>query len=152
MCLSEVARLTLNDIQLPAHITRDPANIGSVFVKGRGRRERTLYLNYKACRALKVWLADRPLTVTNALFVTKFLEPMRARGIQRVVEKYAKEARIDHASVSTLRHTFGTHHIAKGTDLRTVQEALGHADLKTTSVYLSTAKRAMQRDLQNNAL
>jgi site-specific recombinase XerD len=87
-----------------------------------------------------------------ALFVTKFREPIGPRAIQRLVEKYLKEAGIRHASIHTLRHTFATHHVAKGTDLRTVQEALGHADLKTTSIYVSMAKEAMKRELQDHAL
>ena len=62
------------------------------------------------------------------------------------------EAGIKNASVHSLRHSFATHHVSKGTDLRTVQEALGHASLQTTSIYVSTAKEAMKRDLQDHAL
>ena len=51
-----------------------------------------------------------------------------------------------------LRHTFATHHVARGTDLRTVQEALGHADLKTTSIYVQLAREVMKRELQKHAL
>lgn len=152
MRLSEVARLTLDDIELPGRITQDPANTGSVVVHGKGRKQRTLPLNYKACRALKAWLNVRPQSESRALFLTKFRQPMSTRAIQRVVEKYLKEAGIANASVHTLRHSFATHHVARGTSLKTVQEALGHADLKTTSIYVSTAKEAMKRDLQNNAL
>lgn len=150
--LSEVARLSIYDVELPPRINRDPANTGSLFIQGKGRKQRTLPLNYKACRALKAWLAVRPNIPYPALFVTKFREPMGPRAIQRAVEKYLKEAGIAHASVHSLRHTFATHHVARGTDLRTVQEALGHADLKTTSIYVSTAKEAMKRDLQDHAL
>jgi len=152
MRLSEVARLRVDDIELPGRITQDPANTGSVLVHGKGRKQRTLPLNYKACRALKAWLAVRPQSESRALFLTKFRQPMSTRAIQRVVEKYLQEAGIANASVHTLRHSFATHHVAKGTSLKTVQEALGHADLKTTSIYVSTAKEAMKRDLQNNAL
>ena len=63
-----------------------------------------------------------------------------------------REAGIKGASVHTLRHTFATHHVAKGTSLRTVQEVLGHADLKTTSIYVQLAQEAMKRELQKNAL
>lgn len=150
--LSEVARLSVYDVELPPRINRDPANTGSLFIQGKGRKQRTLPLNYKACRALKAWLAVRPNIPHPALFVTKFREPMGPRAIQRAVEKYLKEAGIANASVHSLRHTFATHHVARGTDLRTVQEALGHADLKTTSIYVSTAKEAMKRDLQDHAL
>ena len=150
--LSEAAHLTLHDVELPKRINRDPANSGSIFIQGKGRKSRTLPLNYKACRALKTWLSARPDIDDVALFVTKFKEPMGPRAIQRVVKKYMGEAGIRKASVHTLRHSFATHHVAQGTGLRTVQEALGHADLKTTSIYVSTAKEAMRRDLQNHAL
>ena len=150
--LSEIARLTVYDIELPTHINRDPANTGSMFIQGKGRRQRTLPLNFKACRALKEWLSIRPDITSPALFVTKFREPMQPRGIEEVVAKYLKAAGIQRASVHSLRHTFGTHHIMKGTDLRTIQEAMGHADLKTTSIYVSMAKEAMKRQIQNHAL
>ena len=74
--LSEVARLTVDDVELPPRINRDPVNTGSIFIRGKGRKSRTLPLNYKACRALKTWLAVRPDIADPALFVTKFREPM----------------------------------------------------------------------------
>jgi integrase/recombinase XerD len=66
--------------------------------------------------------------------------------------KYVTEASITGASVHTLRHTMATHHVARGTDLKTVQEMLGHADLKTTSIYVSLAKTAQRKALQEHAL
>ncbi len=86
------------------------------------------------------------------LFVTKFLTPMSPRAFQYLVKKYLDEAGIKGASVHTLRHTFATHHVAKGTDLRTVQEALGHKDLKTTSIYVQLCRDVMRRELQEHAL
>jgi integrase/recombinase XerD len=56
------------------------------------------------------------------------------------------------ATVHTLRHTFATHHVAQGTSLRTVQEVLGHASLKTTSIYVQLAQEAVKRELQEHAL
>lgn len=150
--LSEVARLAVTDIELPTRISRGPENTGSITIHGKGRKSRTLPLNYKACRALKAWLAVRPDINHPALFVTKFREPVGKQAIQRVVKKYLTEAGIRSASVHTLRHTFGTHHVVKGTNLKTIQEALGHESLNTTSVYISTAKAAMKRELQGNAL
>lgn len=150
--LSEVARLTVDDVELPARINRDPANTGSLYVQGKGRKNRTLPLNYKACQALKAWLTIRPDVDHLSLFVTKFHEPVGQRAVERVVEKYVRAAGLHNVSVHTLRHTFATHHVMKGTNLKTVQEALGHADLKTTSIYVSTAKTAMRRELQHNAL
>ena len=149
--LSELARLTLDDIDLPSRISRNPANTGSLFVHGKGRKERTITLDYKACKALKAWLKVRPNVDSSRLFVSKFLEPMSPRAYEYVVKKYLKEAGIKGASVHTLRHTFATHHVAKGTSLRTVQEALGHADLKTTS-YVQLAREVMNKELQEHAL
>jgi site-specific recombinase XerD len=84
--------------------------------------------------------------------MTKFGEPMGARAVQDVVKKYLREADIRDASVHTLRHTFGTHQVKKGTNLRVVQEAMGHADLKTTSIYVHLAREQMDEQLQANAL
>jgi len=150
--LAELARLSLDDMDLPRRVSREPMNTGTLLVHGKGRKERTITLNYKACKALKAWLKVRPEVDSNSLFVSKFREPMSARGYEYIVKKYLKEAGIKGASVHTLRHTFATHHVAKGTSLRTVQEALGHADLKTTSIYVQLAREVMNKELQEHAL
>jgi len=77
---------------------------------------------------------------------------MAVRAIQHVVKKYLKDASIKGASVHTLRHSFATHHVAQGTSLRTVQEMLGHADLKTTSIYVQLAQEVIKKEVQENAL
>jgi site-specific recombinase XerD len=86
------------------------------------------------------------------LFVTKFSTPMSKRAIQYTVSKHLQAANIKGASVHTLRHTMATHHIARGTDLKTIQETLGHADLATTSIYVSLAKKTQRKALQEHAL
>ena len=101
---------------------------------------------------MKTWLKVRPNVDHDALFVTKFRLPMGRRAVYRAVKKYLAEAGIRDASVHTLRHTFGTHHVAQGTDLKTVQEAMGHADLSTTAMYISLAKKAQRKALQEHAL
>ena len=100
------------------------------------------------------WLGAvaRPSVPHAGLFVTKFKEQMGKRGIQNLVKKYLEEAGIDGGHVHTLRHTHATHHAAKGTDLKTIQENLGHASLKTTSIYISLAKETQKKALQENAL
>jgi len=72
--------------------------------------------------------------------------------IGNIVAKYLTEAGVKNASVHVLRHSFTTHHVAKGTNLKTVQEALEHSSLSTASIYVSLAEDAMKKDLQNNAL
>ena len=150
--LAEVACLTLDDVDLPGRIGRDADAVGRLHVFGKGRKDRWIPLNFKACRALKTWLQARSDFDIDALFVTKFGTAMQPRAIQHAVKKYLKEAGIRGASVHTLRHTFATHHVAQGTSLRTVQEVLGHASLKTTSIYVQLAQEAVRKELQDHAL
>lgn len=152
MRLSELARLTLQDIELPPQITREPDNTGTAHVVRRGGKVDTVALNYKACQAVATWLKVRPHVEHNALFVSKSSTPLGKRAIQQTVAKYLDEAGIIKASVHTLRHTMATHHIARGTDPRAIQEALGHASLSTTAVYVNLAKKVQRKALQEHAL
>ncbi|HSH82042.1 MAG TPA: tyrosine-type recombinase/integrase [Herpetosiphonaceae bacterium] len=152
MRLSELAHLRLTDVELPKRITRDLESMGSVRVQRKGGKVDRTPLNYKACQALAAYLKVRPQVEHNGLFVTKFKTRMTARSIEYMVSKYLTETGIRHASVHTLRHTMATHHVARGTDLKTVQVALGHASLATTSIYVSLSKRAQKKALQEHAL
>jgi len=109
-------------------------------------------LNWKACKALKTYLAVRPEAEDDRLFVTKFRRGMGPRSIQRVVEKYLQDAEIAGASVHSLRHTFATQQTRRGTKLSVVQQALGHESLATTSIYVELARDVMDKELQQNAL
>jgi integrase/recombinase XerC len=150
MRLSELARLQVADIELPARIDRE--HTGAVHVHGKGRKERTITLNHTACRALRNYLAVRPKIDEEALFVTKFGLPIGPRSIENVVAKYAAMAGITDASPHALRHTFATHHVKKGTSLASVRAALGHENLATTSLYVGLAREQMDKELQENAL
>ncbi|MDQ5853639.1 MAG: tyrosine-type recombinase/integrase, partial [Chloroflexota bacterium] len=108
--------------------------------------------NHKACKALAAYLKIRIDVGSPALFLSQFKQPMSTRAIQQRVDKYLSEAGIEGASVHTLRHTMATHHVARGTDLKTVQETLGHASLATTTIYVSLAKNAQRKALQEHAL
>jgi site-specific recombinase XerD len=68
------------------------------------------------------------------------------------VEKYLKEAEIQNASVHTLRHTFATHMVKKGTKLDVVRQALGHESLETTSIYVDLAREVIDNELRQNGL
>lgn len=93
---------------------------------GKGRKQRSVSLNYKACRAIKNYLTIREDEEDTHLFLSKFRKGIGPRGIEKMVDKYLKEARITNASVHTLRHTFATHTIKRGTKLDVVRQALGH--------------------------
>lgn len=151
--LSELSSLTVNDVELPNKISQDQENVGALFVRnGKGGKGRVLALNFKACRAVRNWLKVRPDHGIPALFTSKFRRPITAGGFQWLIQQYFKKAGIANAHVHSLRHTFGTHMVRKGTNLRVVQEMLGHADLKTTSVYVSLAREVMNKEMQQNAL
>src|SRR3712207_5999476 len=124
MRLSELAKLTLSDIEIPKRITMDPDNMGMVRIRRKGGKTAVIPLNYKACKAIAAYLQIRIDVGYPALFLSQFKQPMSKQAIQERVKKYMKEAGIDGASVHTLRHTMATHHVARGTDLKTVQETL----------------------------
>lgn len=150
--LTEVARLHVNHVSLPSKISKEPGYVGSVTVLGKGRKQRSVTLNYKACRAIKNYLAVRPDVTDSHLFISKFRNGLSARAIEHRVTKHLKEAGIPNASVHTLRHTFATHTIKRGTKLEVVRQALGHESLETTSIYVHLAREMMDKELQENAL
>jgi integrase/recombinase XerD len=86
------------------------------------------------------------------VFFARTAASLTPRGIQKIVKKHMAKATISGANVHTLRHTFATHTVKKGTNLRVVQDALEHISLQTTSVYVSLARDLMDEQLQANAL
>jgi site-specific recombinase XerD len=138
--LSELARLTLNDIELMGAEKRGGTQTGFIRVAGsRGRKERVIPLNTEAWLALRSYLDARGDTENKILFLNRFGERLGERGFQRLLEKYLRKAEIGQASVRTLRHTFGAHHLAHGMSVKTLQEVMGHNDRRSTSVYASLA-------------
>src|SRR5512142_1418828 len=151
--LAELTALTVDDVSLPAKPSLDPVNgFGLLRVRRKGRRLQELILNYKACRALMAYLRGRPEAATPALFLTKYSAPMTHRSVQKLMKKYATAAGIGWAHVHTLRTTHITEHIARRTDIKTVQGNAGHASLATTNFYARYVKEAQIRAMQENAL
>ena len=139
--LEELAGLNVYALQLPKRISKSLDDVGMVKVYRKGSNIEYLPLNWKVCQALNVWLKERERLVkrkgltAETLFLNKYGEPLSGRSIQRMVEKYLKQANIKNASVHSLRHTMATHYLAKGGDIRSVQNMLGHASLETTQIY-----------------
>jgi len=123
-----------------------------VKVTGKGRKQRTVTLNWKACEALGTYLDGRCTGDGSPVFLARTGAGLTPRAIQRLVNKHMAEADVTDASGRTLRHTFATHMVRKGTNLRVIQEALGHTSLQTTSLYVSLARDLMDQQLQANAL
>ena len=108
---------------------------GVVKVMGKGRKERIVPIGERAITAIRDYLLARTKEV-EALFLNKNGRRITARGVRNIVGKYIRSAGIKQGvSAHTLRHSFATHLLNRGADLRSVQELLGHVNLSTTQVY-----------------
>jgi site-specific recombinase XerD len=76
----------------------------------------------------------------SALFLNRFGEPLRNRGVQKMLGKYLKKAGLEKVSIHSIRHTFGVYQVSMGTSLRTIQNVMGHKDIRSTSLYISLAE------------
>jgi integrase/recombinase XerC len=113
---------------------------GVATVRGKGKRERLALLGPQAVKALSQWLDCRGQVLGrrshSALFLNKNGTRLSSRSVGRLLEKYLKQAGLDpRTSPHTLRHSFATHLLDRGADIRGVQELLGHRSLGTTQVY-----------------
>jgi integrase/recombinase XerD len=122
---------------------------------GKRSKERQAPVGDVALQAVRHYLATaRPVLAgsssSNALFLTERGEPMTRERFWAIIQQYAEEAGIKkRVTPHTLRHSFATHLLAGGADLRTVQEMLGHASIATTQIYtrveLSTLRAVHSR-------
>lgn len=128
--ISEALGLNIDDVQLSSRVLR---------VMGKGSRERLAPLSDTSCESLRAWLDERPLLALpeeQALFVGSRGSRLNRREAARIVERLCRRAGLDFTvSPHSLRHSFATHLLSAGADLRSVQELLGHRRLTTTQRY-----------------
>ena len=138
--VSELAGMNQGDIDFDA---------GVLTIRGKGRKERLALIGSPASKALQRWLAVRrtsdkePKGPLSPVFINKSGRRLTTRSIARMLEKYLQQSGLDQRTTPhTLRHSFATHLLDRGADLRSVQELLGHKSLATTQIYthISTAK------------
>lgn len=132
MRVSEIVGLKLTDANL---------DVGYVRCVGKGQKERVIPLGRKAIQAIKRYLDKvRPTLIRpsggSALFLTRLGKKMSRQTLWKTIKRYARLAKIKkRITPHTLRHSFATHLLERGADLRVVQEMLGHASISTTQIY-----------------
>jgi integrase/recombinase XerC len=142
MRLSELAGLNLQDVDLLSD---------QVKLRGKGRKERIVPVGSRAVLALRRYLqvreeiVGRPGTDRGAMFVSVRGKRLPPRSIQRLVHRLFDAVGGDGLRVHSLRHTFATHLLDAGADLRAVQELLGHASLSTTQIYTHTSVERLKQ-------
>ena len=136
--VSELVGLNYSDLELDEGLIR---------VRGKGKKERFSPLGSYALDALNSWLSRsnhaKRIQPDAPVFTNRFGKRITTRSVRRMMEKYIKLTGLDQrTSPHTLRHSFATHLLDRGADIRSLQELLGHKSLVTTQIYthLTTAK------------
>lgn len=127
--VSELSGLNVDDLDVRE---------GLVKVRGKGKKERIVPVGKKAVEAIRSYMVERILLKKrqNALFLNRSGTRLTDRGVRRIVVKYARAMGVNgRIGPHTLRHTFATHLLQGGADLRVIQELLGHSSLSTTQKY-----------------
>ncbi|XKF65771.1 tyrosine recombinase XerC [Virgibacillus necropolis] len=142
--VSECQGLLLQDIDF---------TIGTMLIRGKGRKERYVLFGRFSEIALETYLNDGRKTLleksnaaTNAVFLNAKGNPLTVRGMRLILTKMVEKASLTiHVHPHKLRHTFATHMLNEGADLRTVQELLGHESLSSTQIYTHVTKDQLRK-------
>lgn len=144
--VSELVSLKVEDLNL---------SMGFVKCLGKGSKERIIPVGGQAVDALKNYLEQAYYTIykqhsNNSLFLNRHGRELTRQGFWGILKNYEKRMHLDFSiTPHTIRHTFATHLLENGADLRSVQEMLGHADIATTQIYTHVTK-ARLREVYSN--
>jgi integrase/recombinase XerC len=144
--VSELVALNIADIDLGSSVIR---------VRGKGKKERVIPIGPGAVKAVIHYLDLRRGSLQTAkhdpeaLFINKHGQRLSTRSVRRKLDKYLLEAGLDlSVSPHTLRHSFATHMLQRGADLRSVQEMLGHQSLTTTQIYTHLTNENVRQEYE----
>ena len=139
--ISELLNLTINDITFSSSILK---------VTGKGNKQRLIPLNDFICELLHIYINDyrihiKNASLTNILFLNYMGEKITRQGFTKIIHQYVVKSGINkHITPHTLRHTFATHLLDHGVDLRSIQELLGHSNISTTTIYAHVSNTIIQ--------
>ena len=140
--VSEIINLNISDLNM---------DVGFLKCTGKGSKERIVPMGKKAQEAIKAYLQKaRPGLLgkhlpNNGLFLTRLGKKMTRQMLWKLIKKYTRQANIKkEVTPHTLRHSFATHLLERGADLRVVQELLGHANISTTQIYTHVDKERLK--------
>jgi integrase/recombinase XerC len=144
--VSELVSLDVSDVDFSTN---------SIRVRGKGRRQRIIPIGPGAVQAILQFLDMRRNDSrhnsfdSDALFINKHGQRLSTRSVRRKLDKYLLDAGLDLSiSPHTLRHSFATHMLQRGADLRSVQEMLGHQSLSTTQIYTHLSGETVKEEYQ----
>ena len=143
--VSELINLKVNDIDL---------NNESVRIYGKGSKERIIPLNEYTVEALNQYITNHRRELfkhgeNNYLFLNNHGNPMTRQGFFKILKKIAQGKNIKtEFSPHTLRHSFATHLLKYGADLRSIQELLGHSDISSTQIYTHVTNEKLQKNYE----
>jgi len=148
MRVSELVSLNMDDVDFLSEV---------IHVRGKGKKERICPIGSSALQSIQNYIEFRNRRMANdsnfdsrVLFANKHGQRLSTRSVRRKMDKYLVEAGLDPAiSPHTLRHSFATHMLNNGADLRSVQELLGHQSLSTTQIYTHISTSHMNEQYQN---
>lgn len=142
--VSELCALTRADVDFEQRLLR---------VVGKGRKTRTIELEKRGIQAIKSYLAVRPESLHDELFLNYQGQPLSERGVRKMVAKYLKASGITKKiSPHSLRHTFATYKAERGVSPYVLREWLGHARLDTTQIYVHMARENTKKAMEATSL
>jgi len=145
MRVTELVNLNVLDVDLKEEFVR---------CFGKGRKERMIPIYPQAAQSIQEYLTEiRPNLVRaeteKALFLNRRGDRLTRQGLWQILKGYAREAGLDDVvTPHTLRHSFATHMLSGGADLRSVQELLGHANISTTQIYTHLTSEHIKRSYE----
>lgn len=148
MRVSELVALNMDDVDFLSEV---------IHIRGKGKKERICPIGSSALQSIQSYIEYRNKRMANdsgfdskVLFANKHGKRLSARSVRRKMDKYLLQAGLDPSiSPHTLRHSFATHMLNNGADLRSVQELLGHQSLSTTQIYTHVSTSRMNEQYHN---